>query len=101
MDNEERYERHMPIEMSILGSLLEIREMRAGRLPEKTWREVRDEIEAEIAAEEREELNDNVEFYIRKKKFLKIWADIKTVTDELVKGNLVGVKLEGFILIRN
>ena len=45
--------------------------------------------------------NDNVEFYIRKKKFLKIWADIKTVTDELVKGNLVGVKLEGFILIRN
>ena len=36
MDNEERYERHMPIEMSILGSLLEIREMRAGRLPKPT-----------------------------------------------------------------
>lgn len=52
MDNEERYERHMPIEMSILGSLLEIREMRAGRLPERTWQEVRAEIEAELAAEE-------------------------------------------------
>ena len=36
MDNEERYERHMPIEMSILGSLLEIREMRADRLPKPT-----------------------------------------------------------------
>ena len=36
MDNEERYERHMPIEMSILGSLLEIREMQAGRLPKPT-----------------------------------------------------------------
>ena len=52
MDKEERYERHMPIEMSILGSLLEIREMRAGRLPERTWQEVRAEIEAELAAEE-------------------------------------------------
>ena len=57
MENEERYERYIPVEMSIVGSLLEIREMQAGRLPEKTWREVRDEIEAEIAAEEREELN--------------------------------------------
>ena len=45
--------------------------------------------------------NDDVEFYIRKKKFLKIRADIKTVTDELEKGNLVGDRLEGFILIRN
>lgn len=59
MDNEERYERHMPIEMSILGSLLEIREMRAGRLPEKTWREMRAEIEAEIVAEERAQAYGN------------------------------------------
>ena len=33
MDDEERY---IPVEMSIVGSLLEIREMRAGRLPEPT-----------------------------------------------------------------
>jgi len=39
--------------------------------------------------------NDNVEFYIRKKKYKKIYGDIKTVTDELEKGNLLGVKLEG------
>ena len=38
--------------------------------------------------------NDDVEFYIRKKKFLKIRADIKTVTDELEQGNLVGDRLE-------
>lgn len=45
--------------------------------------------------------NENVEFYIRKKKFLKIRSDIKTVTDELEKGNLVGVKLEGLNLPEN
>ena len=33
MENQENYERYIPVEMSILGSLLEIREMRAGRLP--------------------------------------------------------------------
>ena len=38
--------------------------------------------------------NDNVEFYLRKKKYKKIYDDIKTVTDELEQGNLVGVKLE-------
>ena len=57
MDNSERYERYISVEQSILGSLKEIREMRAGRLPEKTWQEVRAEIESEIAAEELEELN--------------------------------------------
>ncbi|MBQ6758243.1 MAG: hypothetical protein IJP42_04050 [Selenomonadaceae bacterium] len=45
--------------------------------------------------------NDDVEFYIRKKKFLKIRADIKTVTDELEKGNLVGDRLEGLDLPEN
>ena len=39
--------------------------------------------------------NDNVEYYLRKKKYKKIYSDIKTVTDELEKGNFVGVKLEG------
>ena len=33
MENQENYERYIPIEMSIVGSLLEIREMQAGRLP--------------------------------------------------------------------
>lgn len=45
--------------------------------------------------------NDDVEFYIRKKKFLKIHADIKTVTDELEKGNFVGDRLEGLDLPEN
>ena len=39
MENEERYERYIPVEMSILGSLLEIREMQAGRLPKRTWKD--------------------------------------------------------------
>lgn len=38
--------------------------------------------------------NDNVDFYVRKKKYLKIYSDIKAVTDELEKGNLVGNRLE-------
>lgn len=59
MENEEKYERYIPVEMSILGSLLEIREMREGRLPEKTWQEVRAELEAEIANEESAESYGN------------------------------------------
>lgn len=39
--------------------------------------------------------NDNVEFYIRKKKYKQIYRDIKTITDELEQGNLVGNRLEG------
>lgn len=53
MDNEERYERHMPIEMSILGSLLEIREMRAGRLPEPSLEDFFAEIDAMIEQEKK------------------------------------------------
>jgi len=45
--------------------------------------------------------NDNVEFYLRKKKYKKIYSDIKTVTDELEKGNLVGDRLEGLNLPEN
>ena len=37
---------------------------------------------------------DDVAYYRRKKKYVKINADINTVTDELEKGNLVGDKLE-------
>ena len=59
MEQMENNERYIPVEMSILGSLLEIREMRAGRVPERTWKEVLAEIEAEIAAEESANLNEH------------------------------------------
>ncbi|MBD3879982.1 MAG: hypothetical protein SR1Q5_09980 [Quinella sp. 1Q5] len=36
MENQENYERYIPVEMSIVGSLLEIRDMQAGRLPKPT-----------------------------------------------------------------
>ncbi len=42
--------------------------------------------------------NDDVEFYVRKKKYKKIYGDIKTVTDELENGNFVGDRLEGLTL---
>lgn len=45
--------------------------------------------------------NDNVEYYLRKKKYKKIFSDIKTVTDELERGNLVGVRLEDIHLSEN
>ena len=41
---------------------------------------------------------DDVKFYINKKRYTKIKYDIKTVTDELLKGNFVGNKLEGLNL---
>ena len=52
VEDEEEYERYIPVEQSIIGSLLEVREMIAGRLPKKTWREVQAELDAEFAAEE-------------------------------------------------
>lgn len=58
MDEEEKYERYISVEKSIIGSLLEVREMRAGRMPKKSWREMRAEIEAEFAAEESAKLNE-------------------------------------------
>lgn len=37
---------------------------------------------------------DDIKFYVRKKKFLKINDDVKTVTVELEQGNLLGDRLE-------
>ena len=41
---------------------------------------------------------DDIKYYYKKKKYLKIREDIKTVTDELEKGNLIGDRLEGLKL---
>jgi mRNA-degrading endonuclease RelE of RelBE toxin-antitoxin system len=37
-----------------------------------------------------DKFNEDVKYYVKKKKFSKILNDIKTVTDELEKGNLIG-----------
>ncbi|MBR5913440.1 MAG: hypothetical protein IKZ58_03615 [Selenomonadaceae bacterium] len=55
MDEEEKYERYIPVEQSIIESLLEVREMRAGRMPKPTLEEFFKEIDAEIEAVEAEE----------------------------------------------
>ena len=49
-DNEE-YERYIPVEQSIIGSLLEVREMIAGRKPKITWDEFSVELRAMIEAD--------------------------------------------------
>ena len=36
----------------------------------------------------------DTDFYIRKRKYLKILDDIRNVTDELVNGNLIGDRLD-------
>lgn len=62
MDEEEKYERYIPVEQSIINSLLEVREMRAGRLSKPTLKEFFSEIDAEIKAveeEERAKVNEN------------------------------------------
>ena len=41
---------------------------------------------------------DDVTYYVKRKKYLKIETDISKVTDELLKGNFVGNKLEGLNL---
>lgn len=52
MDNDERY---ISIEQSIIDSFNEIREMEAGRLPKRTWDELRAKLEKEFAEELEEE----------------------------------------------
>ena len=58
-DEEEEYERYIPVEQSIIGSLLEVREMIAGRMPKRTWDEFAAEIREEIAKIEAEEQQQN------------------------------------------
>ncbi|MBR0289059.1 MAG: hypothetical protein IJQ82_08780 [Selenomonadaceae bacterium] len=41
---------------------------------------------------------EDVKFYVKRKKHLQIYDDIKSVTDELNAGNLVGDKLAGLDL---
>ncbi len=45
-------ERYKTVEQSIIDACKEVREMRAGRLPEREWREVFTELKAELFAEE-------------------------------------------------
>lgn len=42
-----------------------------------------------------ERFEKDVKYYIKRKGFLHIGADIKVVTDELEKGNLVGTEIPG------
>ena len=45
-------ERYCSVEESIIEACKEVREMRAGRLPEREWREVFAELKAELLTEE-------------------------------------------------
>lgn len=51
-DDDEEYERYIPVEQSIIGSLLEVREMIAGRMPKRNLDEFFAEIDEEIQAVE-------------------------------------------------
>jgi len=58
-EDEEEYERYIPVEQSIIGSLLEVREMIAGRLPKRSWDDFAAELRAEATKIEAEEQNNN------------------------------------------
>lgn len=47
------------------------------------------------------QFKDDIKFYKRKKKYLKIDADVKPVIKELAAGNFIGTKLEGLIIPAN
>ena len=64
MENEERY---ISIEQSIIGSLLDVREMQAGRMPKKTWREFFAELREEDKQEELNASHRNASFRGRRK----------------------------------
>ena len=47
------------------------------------------------------QFKDDIKFYKRRKKYLKIDADVKPLVKELHAGNLVGDKLEGLAIPTN
>ena len=53
--DDEEYERYIPVEQSIIGSLLEVREMIAGRLSKPTLEDFFSEIDEDIKKVEAEE----------------------------------------------
>ena len=54
-DDNEEYERYIPVEQSIIGSLLEVREMIAGSLPKPTLEDFFSEIDDDIKTLENSE----------------------------------------------
>ncbi len=57
-DDDEEYERYIPVEQSIIQSLKQVREMQAGRLPKKNWREFFKELREKDKMEERAKVNE-------------------------------------------
>lgn len=53
-------ERYVSIEQSIIDSFTEIKEMEAGRLPERTWDELKAKLEKEFAEELEEERRQEI-----------------------------------------
>ncbi len=53
-------ERYISIEQSIIDSFTEIKEMEAGRLPERTWDELKAKLEKEFAEELEEERRQGI-----------------------------------------
>ena len=45
-----------------------------------------------------EKINDDIDYYVRKKKYKKIFDDIASVLPDLEAGNFLGDKLSGFNL---
>ena len=43
-------------------------------------------------------INEDIDYYIRKKKYKKILDDIESIMPDLLAGNLIGDKLTGFDL---
>lgn len=58
-EDAEEYERYIPVEQSIIGSLLEVREMIAGRMPKISWDDFAAELRAEVAEIEAGEQKNN------------------------------------------
>ena len=55
-DNEE-YERYIPVEQSIIIALKQVREIQAGRLPKKGWRELFAELDEDEEMDIKNEKN--------------------------------------------
>ena len=52
LNENEEYKRYIPVEQSIIIALKQVREIQAGRLPKKGWRELFAELDEDEETEE-------------------------------------------------
>ena len=104
------FERPCTISESIQQSCQEVKLMREGKIPKRSWQEFRQRMKEEITKEEwwmqfevipTKKFEEDVRYYLKKKKFKHILDDVEEVVKKLEKGKLIGDAVSGLSFDEN